>query len=313
MPPLLLNTSTRVWIPLWLLVAAHTLACSDLGAPDKTKADHVDFETRHNPIVGDGILDGGEECDDGNTTPGDGCDASGQIELGYNCSTTTLPSLCAPDVTAIYTNGNGGFWFSSVDNLNGGNAGGCGGGICATPWSQGGLAPDVTHDLLAFTWDGQTYSTGVDDAVLDTQNVPYTPARWRGLPVGNIQLSGSGNVQYGSFLDGDVGSALGLEGTIFEGEAFFNDASVFLRDGVRGLGLNSFINNVEYTNTYRLPILDPRKVGDGVPDFLFVNGASASNSRSNSLVTMRWRAADGTVLAEDQINISRQGARVLQR
>ena len=34
---------------------------------------------------GDGTLDSGETCDDDNTTAGDGCDASCQIETGWDC------------------------------------------------------------------------------------------------------------------------------------------------------------------------------------------------------------------------------------
>jgi cysteine-rich repeat protein len=33
-------------------------------------------------MCGDGIVDSGEQCDDGNTTPGDGCSASCQTEGG---------------------------------------------------------------------------------------------------------------------------------------------------------------------------------------------------------------------------------------
>jgi len=44
-------------------------------------------------VCGDGVRDGTETCDDGNTTSGDGCDASCRIETGYACSGT--PSACA--------------------------------------------------------------------------------------------------------------------------------------------------------------------------------------------------------------------------
>ena len=45
----------------------------------------VDFDNRFpeplRPLVcGDGELDAGETCDDGNTTPGDGCSAGCQTE-----------------------------------------------------------------------------------------------------------------------------------------------------------------------------------------------------------------------------------------
>jgi cysteine-rich repeat protein/probable HAF family extracellular repeat protein len=51
------------------------------------------------PPCGNGIVGGSEECDDGDITPGDGCDASCQIETGWICEgepsvcTTQLPTL----------------------------------------------------------------------------------------------------------------------------------------------------------------------------------------------------------------------------
>ncbi|MBZ4419015.1 DUF4215 domain-containing protein [Myxococcus sp. RHSTA-1-4] len=36
-------------------------------------------------VVGDGRLQSNEQCDDGNTTPGDGCSATGTIEAGFLC------------------------------------------------------------------------------------------------------------------------------------------------------------------------------------------------------------------------------------
>lgn len=43
---------------------------------------------------GGGTLEAGEECDDGNVTPGDGCDASCEVEACFSC--TGSPSTCAP-------------------------------------------------------------------------------------------------------------------------------------------------------------------------------------------------------------------------
>lgn len=37
------------------------------------------------PVCGDGLLDVGEECDDGNTAPGDGCDEQCKSEGGEDC------------------------------------------------------------------------------------------------------------------------------------------------------------------------------------------------------------------------------------
>ncbi|NVJ05811.1 EGF domain-containing protein [Myxococcus sp. AM001] len=43
-------------------------------------------------LCGNGELNAGEQCDDGNVAPGDGCGASCQVEPGYTCS--GVPSVC---------------------------------------------------------------------------------------------------------------------------------------------------------------------------------------------------------------------------
>ena len=47
-------------------------------------------------VCGDGLLVGAEECDDGNTEMGDGCDALCAIEDGYACDDDAEPSVCGP-------------------------------------------------------------------------------------------------------------------------------------------------------------------------------------------------------------------------
>jgi cysteine-rich repeat protein len=54
----------------------------------------LDISSR-NIACGDGQLDGNEECDDGNTTPGDGCNAACIQEDGFNCDTSVEPTDCA--------------------------------------------------------------------------------------------------------------------------------------------------------------------------------------------------------------------------
>jgi cysteine-rich repeat protein len=47
-------------------------------------------------IWGNGIREGTEACDDGDTEPGDGCDASCQVETGWIC--TGEPSVCTEHI-----------------------------------------------------------------------------------------------------------------------------------------------------------------------------------------------------------------------
>src|SRR6185436_13302175 len=54
-------------------------------------------------ICGDGVLQTGEECDDGNATPGDGCSGLCTIEPGYTCPTPGQP--CIYTVTQVCGNG----------------------------------------------------------------------------------------------------------------------------------------------------------------------------------------------------------------
>ena len=45
------------------------------------------------PVCGDGVVSSGEECDDSNLDPGDGCDSGCQMEPGWQCE--SQPSTCS--------------------------------------------------------------------------------------------------------------------------------------------------------------------------------------------------------------------------
>jgi cysteine-rich repeat protein len=52
------------------------------------------FNLTERPLCGDGLLDAGEQCDDGNNSPGDGCSRGCIIEGGFVCNNGTAPSSC---------------------------------------------------------------------------------------------------------------------------------------------------------------------------------------------------------------------------
>ena len=66
-------TTRCSWLLGGLLLAALATACGDDGGNNPTNR------------CGDGMVGGSEQCDDGNTTSGDGCSATCQTETGAEC------------------------------------------------------------------------------------------------------------------------------------------------------------------------------------------------------------------------------------
>jgi cysteine-rich repeat protein len=65
-------------------------------------------------VCGNSILDGGEQCDDGNSAPGDGCSEECQVETGYNCTDPVPVNLSNLLVDPGFEGGPfGGFWDES--------------------------------------------------------------------------------------------------------------------------------------------------------------------------------------------------------
>src|SRR4051794_31947147 len=71
-------------------------------------------------------------------------------------------------VTAIYTDYST-FWKTSTS-------------------SNSAILPDTSHDLLAFTFRGKTYSTGVNNTILNTKlgSASYVKGAFKALPIKNI-------------------------------------------------------------------------------------------------------------------------------
>lgn len=63
-------------------------ACDDAGESETCNADCT-------PTGGDGVILGGEECDDANTTAGNGCSSACAVESGFLCAGE--PSQCSAE------------------------------------------------------------------------------------------------------------------------------------------------------------------------------------------------------------------------
>lgn len=81
-----------------LALSSTVVACSKGAPPVETE----DVRSQSSALVGNGKLEAGEQCDDGNNVSGDGCSATGVVEAGYLChvpgSPCSLASLCGNNV-----------------------------------------------------------------------------------------------------------------------------------------------------------------------------------------------------------------------
>ena len=124
---------------------------------------------------GDGVLQAGEGCDDGNTTGGDGCSAVCGVESGFTCS--GAPSTCA-DIDECLTSNAG--CAQTCTNLVGSYVCGCNAGYalahdgfscsdideCAT--GNGGCAQTCTNSVGSYACTcGSGYTLGSDGHACD--------------------------------------------------------------------------------------------------------------------------------------------------
>jgi cysteine-rich repeat protein len=73
----------------YFIVTEVTNSSNTLKSPSNSEL----VVSRASPACGDGILDAGEQCDDGNIFNRDGCSSTCSIENGYTCANE--PSVCA--------------------------------------------------------------------------------------------------------------------------------------------------------------------------------------------------------------------------
>jgi gliding motility-associated-like protein/uncharacterized repeat protein (TIGR01451 family) len=149
-------------------------------------------------------------------------------------------------ITRIYTDFNG-YWTSASGAIS-------------------PIKPDNSHNVLAFTWNGSTYSTGVNDATLATHGVTFIPKNFQAFPVRNVTINGTSALPaFGQLKDGvDNGPSVPPPFTIPA------NITAFLTDGVRGLDIGTGVANVP-TGTLIFDfgsIIAPSQIGDGIPDIL---------------------------------------------
>lgn len=169
------------------------------------------------------------------------------------CALFTLPSFSySQAVTEIITNYNG-FWRTGTGNVS-------------------AVKPDNHHELISFSYNGSRYSTGVNDNLLSTNGLTYTPGVYQALPMTNIAGTANGNTKIGlgAMIDGVNNGA---------GAAPSRNLAPYLNDGANGLDMGTCIANLP-SGTMFLSVsnIQAAKIGDGIPDIVVTQIADPSSS-----------------------------------
>ncbi|MBL7699171.1 MAG: T9SS type A sorting domain-containing protein [Chitinophagaceae bacterium] len=155
-------------------------------------------------------------------------------------------------VTEIVTNYNG-YWRTGHGNIS-------------------PVKPDNHHELISFSYNGTRYSTGVNDALLSSNGLAFTPGLYNALPMTTIGGAANGNTKIGlgALVDGVANGA---------GPAPARTLGPYLNDGINGLDMGTCVANLP-AGTMFLSVsnIQAAKIGDGIPDILVTQIADPSTS-----------------------------------
>jgi hypothetical protein len=134
-------------------------------------------------------------------------------------------------------------------------------------WYSGGSfanIPDNSHNVLAFVYNGVTYSTGVNDALLNTKGVSYTASSFYALPA--ILTGAPGDkISVGAMLDGSLYSMVHTHPNVKN----LTSENV-LTDGIHGLNIGTGYTNLPAATTavFNIQTIITSKIDDNEPDIL---------------------------------------------
>lgn len=177
------------------------------------------------------------------------------------------PSLQAQAVTEIVTDYQG-FWKSGVGNIN-------------------PIKPQNSHNLLSFTYNGVSYSTGANDAILTANGEVFSPQDFQALPF----LFFTGTPTSDTYI--------GL-GQMYDGvnngpsdPTPPNNIPLYLTDGVNGLDIGTCVANIPTGNVnFGVSGIQELSIGDGIPDILITQIAQPSGANDQ----YSFRDANGNIV-----------------
>jgi len=135
------------------------------------------------------------------------------------------------------------------------------------------VKPDNSHNLVSFSFNGNRYSTGVNDDLLTNKGLSFVPGDFRALPVNALSGVATANTKIGlGYMYDGVENGPGST-------APANNIPQYLTDGIKGLDLGTCVANLP-AGTLMFPvskILTP-SIGDNSPDVVITQIADPSGS-----------------------------------
>ncbi len=158
--------------------------------------------------------------------------------------------------------------------------------------SNNSVYPNDSHNLLSFTYNGITYSTGVNDATLSNKGVPYTVGTFKALPaiLNGTSIGGSLYIVAASKVDGNTAAALYTHPNI-KNLTIEN----VLSDGPNGLNLGTGYTNLPTgaTSNFVIKSILPEKISDNEPDIVITQIADPSGTATD---TYKFLDASGNIV-----------------
>lgn len=193
-------------------------------------------------------------------------------------------------VTQIWTDYNN-YWTSSLGAVN-------------------PIKPNTAHNLLAFKWNGTTYSTGVNNPKLTQNGVGFTLTKFRALPINSVPLGTSANSYFiglGALVDGLPTAVDNGNVNPFAPITTGIEKAKYLTKGIQGLDLGSCLTNIPSGTPIRFNLssqgITASNVGDNKPDILITQVADPTNGQAKD--KFRFVDAAGlTVGTEFEVNFT---------
>ncbi len=136
--------------------------------------------------------------------------------------------------------------------------------------------PDTENNLLAFEWNGKTWATGVDNAVLTSNGVAFEDTKFRALKIFSIDaVAGATYFLQGAAIDGSLTNRV-LTPALIGSTSTPAELAARLTDGKRGLSLGTGIANIKAgISEFKIGTenINISGVGDGRPDIVITQVA----------------------------------------